>query len=64
MARAARSSEEDAGHAAAVNFLNGRVMAIAGGSNQIQRNSVLPCGVAAIASAAGYSSAIDQIPSR
>jgi alkylation response protein AidB-like acyl-CoA dehydrogenase len=28
------------GHAAAVNFLNGRIMSIAGGSNQIQRNIV------------------------
>lgn len=28
------------GHAAAVNFLNGRIMSIAGGSNQIQRNII------------------------
>ena len=28
------------GHAASVNFLNGRIMSIAGGSNQIQRNIV------------------------
>jgi alkylation response protein AidB-like acyl-CoA dehydrogenase len=28
------------GHAASVNFLNGRIMAIAGGSNQIQRNII------------------------
>ena len=28
------------GHAAAIGFLNGRIMSIAGGSNQIQRNIV------------------------
>jgi alkylation response protein AidB-like acyl-CoA dehydrogenase len=28
------------GHAASVNFLNGRIMSIAGGSNQIQRNII------------------------
>jgi alkylation response protein AidB-like acyl-CoA dehydrogenase len=28
------------GHAAAVSFLNGRIMSIAGGSNQIQRNII------------------------
>ncbi|MGH9110732.1 MAG: acyl-CoA dehydrogenase family protein [Acidimicrobiales bacterium] len=33
-------SDGSPGHAAAVNFLNGRIMAIAGGSNQIQRNIV------------------------
>ncbi|GMU77905.1 MAG: acyl-CoA dehydrogenase [Acidimicrobiia bacterium] len=33
-------SEGGAGHAAAVNFLNGRIMSIAGGSNQIQRNII------------------------
>ena len=32
--------EGTAGHAAAIGFLNGRIMAIAGGSNQIQRNIV------------------------
>jgi alkylation response protein AidB-like acyl-CoA dehydrogenase len=32
--------EDGPGHAAAVGFLNGRIMAIAGGSNQIQRNIV------------------------
>ena len=30
----------DPGHAAAIGFLNGRIMSIAGGSNQIQRNIV------------------------
>jgi alkylation response protein AidB-like acyl-CoA dehydrogenase len=33
-------AEGSAGHAASVNFLNGRIMSIAGGSNQIQRNIV------------------------
>ena len=33
-------AEGSPGHAAAVNFLNGRIMSIAGGSNQIQRNIV------------------------
>ena len=32
--------EGSAGHGAAVGFLNGRIMSIAGGSNQIQRNIV------------------------
>jgi alkylation response protein AidB-like acyl-CoA dehydrogenase len=33
-------SDADAGHTAAVNYLNGRIMSIAGGSNQIQRNII------------------------
>jgi alkylation response protein AidB-like acyl-CoA dehydrogenase len=33
-------AEGTPGHAAAVNFLNGRIMSIAGGSNQIQRNII------------------------
>lgn len=33
-------AEGSPGHAAAVNFLNGRILSIAGGSNQIQRNIV------------------------
>jgi alkylation response protein AidB-like acyl-CoA dehydrogenase len=33
-------ADGDAGNVAAVNFLNGRIMAIAGGSNQIQRNII------------------------
>ncbi|HEV7761443.1 MAG TPA: acyl-CoA dehydrogenase family protein [Acidimicrobiales bacterium] len=33
-------ADGSAGHAAAVNFLNGRIMSIAGGSNQIQRNII------------------------
>jgi alkylation response protein AidB-like acyl-CoA dehydrogenase len=33
-------AEGSPGHTAAVNFLNGRIMSIAGGSNQIQRNIV------------------------
>jgi alkylation response protein AidB-like acyl-CoA dehydrogenase len=33
-------SGDDAAGAPAINFLNGRVMAIAGGSNQIQRNII------------------------
>ena len=33
-------AEGSPGHAAAVNVLNGRIMSIAGGSNQIQRNIV------------------------
>ncbi|HVX18252.1 MAG TPA: acyl-CoA dehydrogenase family protein [Acidimicrobiales bacterium] len=32
--------ESSSGHAASVNFLNGRIFSIAGGSNQIQRNIV------------------------
>jgi alkylation response protein AidB-like acyl-CoA dehydrogenase len=32
--------EGSPGHAASVNFLNGRIMSIAGGSNQIQRNII------------------------
>jgi alkylation response protein AidB-like acyl-CoA dehydrogenase len=34
------AGDADPGSTAAVNFLNGRIMAIAGGSNQIQRNIV------------------------
>jgi alkylation response protein AidB-like acyl-CoA dehydrogenase len=34
------ASDGGPGHAASVNFLNGRIYAIAGGSNQIQRNIV------------------------
>jgi alkylation response protein AidB-like acyl-CoA dehydrogenase len=34
------SATDDGGSAAAVNFLNGRIMSIAGGSNQIQRNII------------------------
>jgi alkylation response protein AidB-like acyl-CoA dehydrogenase len=33
-------SDADRGHSAAINFLNGRIMSIAGGSNQIQRNII------------------------
>lgn len=32
--------EGDAGHAAAIGFLNGRIMSVAGGSNQIQRTII------------------------
>ena len=32
--------EGSPGHVASVNFLNGRIMSIAGGSNQIQRNII------------------------
>ena len=34
------ASEGGPGHAAAIGFLNGRIMAIAGGSNEIQRNII------------------------
>jgi alkylation response protein AidB-like acyl-CoA dehydrogenase len=34
------AADGDPGHAAALNFLNGRIMSIAGGSNQIQRNII------------------------
>jgi hypothetical protein len=34
------SSQGDSGNTASVNFLNGRIMSIAGGSNQIQRNII------------------------
>jgi len=34
------SGDEGAGRTASVNFLNGRIMSIAGGSNQIQRNII------------------------
>jgi alkylation response protein AidB-like acyl-CoA dehydrogenase len=34
------SGDGSAGHAASVGFLNGRIMSIAGGSNEIQRNIV------------------------
>jgi alkylation response protein AidB-like acyl-CoA dehydrogenase len=34
------SATDDGGNAAAINFLNGRIMSIAGGSNQIQRNII------------------------
>jgi alkylation response protein AidB-like acyl-CoA dehydrogenase len=34
------SAEGSPGHAASVNFLNGRIYSIAGGSNQIQRNII------------------------
>lgn len=34
------AAEGDRGHEAAINFLNGRIMSIAGGTNQIQRNIV------------------------
>jgi alkylation response protein AidB-like acyl-CoA dehydrogenase len=33
-------SDGTPGHAASVNLLNGRIMSIAGGSNQIQRNII------------------------
>ena len=33
-------ADGEPGDAAAVNFLNGRIMSIAGGSNQIQRNII------------------------
>jgi alkylation response protein AidB-like acyl-CoA dehydrogenase len=33
-------SSGSAGETAAINYLNGRIMAIAGGSNQIQRNII------------------------
>jgi alkylation response protein AidB-like acyl-CoA dehydrogenase len=39
-AAVAWEGEGSPGHTAAVNFLNGRIMSIAGGSNQIQRNII------------------------
>jgi hypothetical protein len=38
--RAIAWADGETGGAAALNFLNGRIMSIAGGSNQIQRNII------------------------